>query len=117
MAKESKKLTASKFLEWWFDPKNGKVGVEYLDKRTGLTKKTRGFHAVTSGFNDLIQSYYGKTGKEFIDSAIKRKLVSIKPVGKGKSGRGIPGVLVYPYSEFANTGNKASGLMEEMGLK
>ena len=72
---------------------------------------------MTSGFNDFIESYYSKTGKEFIDSAVKRKLVSIKPLGRGKSGKGIPGVMVYPYSEFANSGNKGASLMEEMGLK
>ena len=114
---QTQKMTAQKMLDWWFDPSNGKVGIEYTDKRTLQKRKTKGFHAVTSGFNDLIQSYYGNTGKEFIDSAIKRKLVSIKPLGRGKSGKGIPGVMVYPYSEFANTSNKGAMLMEQMGLK
>lgn len=116
MATTKKKLTAAKFLEWWFDPKNGKVGIEYTDKRTGQVKTTSGFHAVTSGFNDTIVKYYGRSGKEFIDSAVERKLVSIKPVGRGKSGKGIPGVIVYPYSATANTGNKADSILSEMGL-
>lgn len=112
-----KKLTAKQFLDWWFNPENGKVGISYTDKRTGQVRVTKGFHAVTSGFNDVVQEYYGRTGKEFIDSAVKRKLVSIKPLGRGKTGKGIPGVMVYPYSEFSATGNKASSLMAEMGLK
>ena len=113
----SKKLTAKQFLDWWFNPQNGKVGIKYTDKRTGQVRETKGFHAVASGFNDVVQEYYGRTGKEFIDSAVKRKLVSIKPLGRGKSGKGIPGVMVYPYSEFANGSNKGVSLMAEMGLK
>tara|TARA_R110002020_G_scaffold159439_6_gene343250 strand:+ start:246 stop:587 length:342 start_codon:yes stop_codon:yes gene_type:complete len=111
----AKKLTARQMLNWWLDPKNGKVGIEYLDKKTMTNKKTKGFHAVTSGFNDLIQQYYGTTGKEFIDDAVAKKLISIKPLGRGKTGKGIPGVMVYPYSEFTQ-GNKAEGLMAEMGI-
>jgi len=111
----AKKLTARQMLNWWLDPKNGKVGIEYLDKKTMTYKKTKGFHAVTSGFNDLIQEYYGKSGKEFIDAAVAKKLISIKPLGRGKTGKGIPGVMVYPYSEFTQ-GNKAEGLMAEMGI-
>jgi len=112
----AKKITAKQWLDWWLDPKNGKVGIEYTDKKTGQVKTTKGFHAVTSGFNDAIAEYYGRSGKEFIDSAVNRKLVSIKPVGRGKTGRGIPGVIVYPYSATANSGDKGASILSEMGL-
>ena len=114
-ATKDKKMTARQMLSWWLDPKNGKVDIEYLDKKTMTYKKTKGFHAVTSGFNDLIEAYYGKSGKAFIEDAVAKKLISIKPLGKGKTGRGIPGVLVSPYSEFSQ-GNNAEGLMAEIGI-
>ena len=116
MARKMNNKIARMILDWWFDPANGKVGIEYIDKRTGLKRTTKGFHAVTSGFNELIAEYVGVTGKEFIDKAVERKLCSIKPLGRGKSGKGIPGVMVYPYSEY-NQGNKGRSLIEEMGLK
>ena len=110
-----KKMTARQFLAFWFDEKNGKIGIEYTDSRTGLVKKTASFHAVTSGFNEVVAKYYGKTGKEFLDDATKKELCSIKPVGKGKTGRGIPGVRVYPFSSTQGS-NKAESIMTEMGI-
>ena len=115
MATGTKKLTARQFLNYWFDTKNGKIGIEYTDSRTGLVKKTASFHAVTSGFNEVVTKYYGKTGKEFLEDSVKKELCSIKPVGKGKTGRGIPGVRVYPFSSTQGS-NKAESIMAEMGI-
>lgn len=64
MAKSAKKMSINQFLEWWFDPKNGKVGyeVEVVDKnpRSKTFQKpikvtVRGFHAVNSGCNALVR--------------------------------------------------------------
>ena len=111
MAK-SKKLSARQVLNWWLDPKNGKIGEEYTDSY-GRVKKTNSFHTVMSGFNDFIFQYYGKTGKEFIDDAVAKGLCKIRPVGKGKTGKGIPGVRVYPVSGNVD---KAEQIMKEMGI-
>ena len=110
-----KKMTARQFLDFWFNPKNGKIGIEYTDSRTGQIRKTASFHAVTSGFNEVVLKYYGKTGKEFLEDAVRKELCSIKPVGKGKTGRGISGVRVYPFSSNQGS-NKAESIMAEMGI-
>ena len=106
-------MTARQFLAFWFDPKNGKIGIEYTDSRTGQIRKTASFHAVTSGFNEVVLKYYVKTGKEFLEDAVKKELCTIRPVGKGKSGKGIPGVRVYPVTASTNNAEK---IMKEMGI-
>ena len=119
MAKTAKKqMGLEEFLGWWFDPKNGKVGqtVEVVDrKKTSKTfgKKisitTKGFHAVTSGCNDLIRSYYGVTDiADFWNKAKTAKLCQIKPARLG--------VMVYPYSASSND-SKIQDLKDQMGLK
>ena len=116
-AKEETKLSIPEFLNWWFDPKNGKVGyqVEVVDKnpRSKTFQKTikvtvRGFHAVNSGCNALVRKYYDLEDiKDFWDQCKELKLVTTKPV-KG-------GVMVYPYSA-SSSDSKVANLMEEMGI-
>ena len=112
MATSKKKLTARQVLNWWLNPENGKIGEEYIDNY-GKTRKTNSFHAVTSGFNEFILAYYNKTGKEFLEDAVNKGLCTIRPVGKGKSGKGISGVRVYPVSASSNNAEK---IMKEMGI-
>jgi len=116
-AKEETKLSIPEFLNWWFNPKNGKVDykVKVTDKKPTsptfgkqITVTVRGFHAVNSGCNDLIRKYYGvKDIVAFWDDAKSKKLVTTKPV-KG-------GVMVYPYSA-SSSDSKVANLMEEMGI-
>ena len=50
MEKENEgKIPVSKFIGWWLDPKNGKVGEEFT-KQDGSKGKTTSFHAVTSPY-------------------------------------------------------------------
>ena len=114
MATATKKLSARQVLNFWFDPKNGKIGEKYT-ARDGSTKETKSFHAVTSGFNDFIQVYYGISGKEFLEDAEAKRLCTLRPVGRGKSGKGIPGVRVYPFNTTMSN-NKAEVILKEMGL-
>ena len=117
MAKSAKKMSINQFLEWWFDPKNGKVGyeVEVVDKnpRSKTFQKpikvtVRGFHAVNSGCNALVRKYYEVEDiKNFWDQCKEQKLVTTKPA-KG-------GIMVYPYSTSSSE-SKVSNLMEEMGI-
>ena len=120
MAKSAKKetqISIPKFLEWWFDPKNGKVGktVTVTDKKPKsatfgkqITITTTGFHSVTSGCNDLVRKYYGvKDIKEFWEQCRTAKLCTTKPAKLG--------MMVYPYSESSNE-SKVNTLMAEMGI-
>ena len=102
------KMKPAKFMEWWLDPKNGKVGQPFTNKKTGKVGITRGFHSVTSGFNDVVQQYYGKTGKEFLEELVSKELVSIRPVS------GVKGVMVYPFRQQSES--RATDLLTEMGL-
>ena len=117
MAKSAKKMSINQFLEWWFDPKNGKVGyeVEVVDKnpRSKTFQKpikvtVRGFHAVNSGCNALVRKYYEVEDiKNFWEQCKEQKLVTTKPA-KG-------GVMVYHYSSSSSE-SKVANLMEEMGI-
>ena len=116
-AKEETQISIPKFLEWWFNPKNGKVDykVKVTDKKPTsptfgkqITVTVRGFHAVNSGCNALVRKYYEVEDiKNFWDQCKEQKLVTTKPV-KG-------GVMVYPYSASSSE-SKVSNLMEEMGI-
>jgi hypothetical protein len=116
--KSAKKLPIGEFLEWWFNPKNGKVGnaVTVTDKKPKsptFGKKidivTTGFHSVTSGCNDLVRNYYEvKEIKDFWDQCVTAKLCSTRPAKLG--------MMVYPYSKNSNE-SKVNDLKSQMGLK
>lgn len=100
----------------WLDPKYGKVGEEFTyskGPRAGETGITTSFHAVTSGFNEATQMYYDASPIDFLKEAESRKLITLRPVGKGRTGKGVPGVRVYPYSD---TTNRGSSILASMGL-
>ena len=116
--KQAKQLPISKFLEWWFDPKNGKIGnsVTVTDKKSKsptfgkqITITTTGFHSVTSGANDLIRDYYKVEDiKAFWEQCVKAKLCTTRPAKLG--------MMVYPYSGNSNQ-SKVNDLKAEMGIK
>ena len=110
---EDGKIPVSKFIEWWLNPKNGKVG-EVFTKQDGTKGVTSSFHAVTSGFNQAIKSYYGVDPVALLQEAESRKLVSLRPVGKGKTGKGVSGVRVSSYREYSD--NRGVNALGEMGL-
>ena len=92
MEKENEgKIPVSKFIAWWLEPKNGKVGEEFT-KQDGSKGKTTSFHAVTSGFNDAVRNYYDVDPVALLQEAEKREVCSLRPVGKVKSGNGVSGV-------------------------
>ena len=100
------KVPVSDVLAWWFNPKNEKINRPFKGK-DGQTAYTKGFHSVTSGFNDFVKKYYGvKDIQKFYDEAKAKKLLNTRPVKMG--------FMVYPYSEV--TSGKADSLMAEMGL-
>lgn len=103
MTKKDEMTTVTELLAWMFDPANGEIGNKHKvkDKKTGkeIEVKTSGFHAVYSGFNDMLRtigvdlSTTEKT-KAFWSEAVDRKHCNIKPV-KG-------GIMVRPYKEIVN---------------
>ena len=105
--------TVTGLLAWMFDPANGKVGNKHkvIDRKTKkpVTVTSTGFHAVYSGFNDLLRdigvdlSTLEKT-KAFWSEAVARKMCNITPT-KG-------GVMVRPYKEVSS--NKGKALLEEI---
>ena len=114
MEKENEgKIPVSKFIAWWLDPKNSKVGVEFT-KLDGTKGKTTSFHAVTSGFNDAVRNYYEIDPVGLLQEAEKREICSLRPVGKGKSGKGVSGVRVSAFR--IGTDSKGISALSEMGL-
>jgi len=113
MTKKNEMKTITELLDWMFNPANGKVGNKHMvtDHKTGkrIEVTSTGFHAVYSGFNEMLRdmgvdlSTADKT-KAFWSEAVARKMCNIKPV-KG-------GVMVYPYREV--TGNKGKALLAEI---
>ena len=111
------KMSLTDFISWWLDPKNGKVGGAYK-LENGQQRVTNSFHAVTSGFNDLVRSYYGVEPQEVTKKLEDLKLITTRPVGKGKYGKGVSGIRIYPYNPNANSGQngKVISLKAEMGI-
>ena len=114
MEKENEgKIPVSRFIGWWLDPKNGKVGEEFT-KQDGSKGKTTSFHAVTSGFNDAVRNYYDVDPVALLQEAESREICSLRPVGKGKTGKGVPGVRVSAFR--IGTDSKGISALSEMGL-
>ena len=111
------KMKVGDFLSWWLDPKNGKVGVEYTDRKTGLLRKTSSFHSVTSGFNEAFRLYYGcdsEAVKKAITKAEGLKLISVRLVGKGANGKAVPGARISVYRDYGDS--KGISALAEMGI-
>jgi len=106
------KIPVSDFIGAWLDPKNGKIGETF--QRNGVSQKTKSFHSVTSGFNEAIRAYYGKDPVAILQQAEEKELVSLRPVGRGKSGKGVPGVRVSAYRDYQDT--KGVSILADMGL-
>ena len=101
----------------WLNPKYGHVGQEFTyskGPKAGQVGKTTSFHCVTSGFNEATTLYYGVSPVDFLKEAEEHKLVTLRPVGRGKSGKGVSGVRVYPYSD---TTSRGADILASMGLK
>ena len=117
-AGEEGKMKVGDFLAWWLDSKNGKVGIEYTDKKTGLTRKTSSFHSVTSGFNEAFKLYYGCDSEAVIKAigkAEELRLISVRLVGKGLSGKGVSGARISAYRDTSD--NRGVSALAEMGIK
>ena len=112
----TRKRSAKVILDWWFNPKNGKVGkeVQITDTKPNsptkgkkITITTKGFHSVTSGFNQFAREYWGiKDIPAWWEEQKKAGLCNIKPAKLGP--------MIYPPS--SNTA-KTDQLFKEMGIK
>ena len=117
------KMKVGDFLALWLDPKSslagtkGNIGEEFTDKRTGLTRKTTSFHSVLSGFNEAFRLYYDCDSKAVIsamEKAEELRLISVRLVGRGQSGKGVPGARISAYRDSSGRGKSA---LADLGIK
>ena len=108
-------IPVSEFLNWWFDPKNGKINLPFTatkGKNAGKTLRTTGFHSVTSGFNAAVRLYYSLNEEgsleKFYETAKAKKLISTRPVKMG--------FMVDPYREENSSLTVGTNNLAEMGL-
>ena len=109
--------TTNQYFGVWLNPKYGHVGQEFTyskGPKAGQVGNTTSFNFVTSGFNEATPVYYGVSPIDFLKNAEEHKLVTLRPAGRGKTGKGVSGVRVYPYSD---TTSRGADILASMGLK